>query len=213
MFFPLRVAIFHRSILYYFDRLSKDPSLNPVWEAFTAVWAPDESARFSDDEGGEDRPPAQLAIEDGRIGSDDDSDDLPTTQPEQSQEPDPYPYDRYGDRVEVMDDSYQNLGEIMDDTQPMELELPDTQPEWPESMEIPDSQIEFMEKQKINTPEPEQPDSQPVPEPDHSPEVPQPTMSEGPGKSSEFAMPPPPAITPVQRQEKLRRLEEIKYLD
>lgn len=141
-----------------------------------------------------------LAIEDGS-----DSDDVPTTQPEQTEEYDPYA-DRVnsdvgdGDEVdEMVEPSSQLHGP--EDVPPCDSQLMDTPKDdgsehlSPSPLhDITGSDVAAMEKLYETKPAP----------------AVQSLDSQGPDKSFQEAMPPPPALTPAQRQEKLERLKAIR---
>ena len=158
---------------------------------------------FDDADGEEpDALPASqlLAIEDGS-----ESDDVPTTQPEQTEEYDPYA-DRVnsdvgdGDEVdEMVEPSSQLHGP--EDVPPCDSQLMDTpKDDGSEHLspspfhDITGSDVAAMEKLYETKPAP----------------AVQSLDSQGPDKSFQEAMPPPPALTPAQRQEKLERLKAIR---
>eukprot|EP00435_Cladocopium_sp_Y103_P044888 s682_g12.t1 len=165
-----------------------DQALAPLWDIFTSAW------NRADQELGpepEDEPvPAPLAIEDGVVSSSDDE-DVPTTQPEQTEDS----FDPYSDRV---------LGGLEYVVE-----------------EDPDASGTVQDSQDVNTDSQwEVPDSQPVDSPGVSPESPlvspdpKSKTAEGPDDSS--SMPPPPPLTPAQREARLAKINakmaEIKYL-
>lgn len=111
----------------------EDAALEPLWDIFNNFWAQD--SNLSEDENENDNlypPVVPLAIEDGSIDDPDDDEDepesegVPTTQPEQTQDDE---YDPYADRV-VGPSDFGEVDEI-EATQPSPVPSPmepDSQP-------------------------------------------------------------------------------------
>lgn len=186
--------------LYVFSPyfVAKDQSLTPLWEIFTSAW--DGAYQELEHELQDEPVPAPLAIEDGVVSSSDEE-DIPTTQPEQTEDS----FDPYSDRVlgsldyVVEEDQQDASGSASHDLFPAQ----DSQDVSTNSQgEVPDSQ-----------PMVDSPGVSPG-SPLVSPDPKSKTAAEGPGNSS--SMPPPPPLTPSQREARLAKLNakmtEIKYL-
>lgn len=182
----------------------EDAALEPLWDIFNNFWAQD--SNLSEDENENDNlypPVVPLAIEDGSIDDPDDDEDepesegVPTTQPEQTQDDE---YDPYADRVVGPSD----FGEVD--------EIEATQPSPVPSPMEPDSQ-------PFTPPGP--PSGFPL-----SPSTPPPLFVAGGGERAPSpkvgipgtgigngSMPPPPPLTTAQLKEKSERMEAIKCPD
>lgn len=182
----------------------QDPALNGVWDIMTQSWGSDglgDDSILSDDADGEepDYPASQqLAIEDG-VEDGSESEDVPTTQPEQTAESE---YDPYADRVGSDVGDGDEVGKMVEpssqlddpeDSQVVHTPKDDGSEHLSPFHDISGSDVAAMEGLF------------PKPAPAE-----QPLGSQGPDKSFQDAMPPPPALTPAQREEKLERLRAIR---
>lgn len=181
--------------------------MDELWDVFNDFWSNDGVDGYLSDADPEDNGEPPLAIEDGEVDEPDDEpvdgneSDVPTTQPEQTQDDDPndFDFDPYADRV---------VAEI--EGKDLDGETPDLGGE--EASEVPKPvffgpHIEQMEPESQPLVDsPEVPATQPSP--DFADAVPV-KASGGPGMG--VGMPPPPALTPAQMEMKRKRMAEIQY--
>lgn len=162
----------------------------------TQTWGNDglggELFESSDEEPDDITPEQVLAIEDGSVSE---SEDVPTTQPEQTAEYDPYA-DRVGSDLDGSGD--EQVGVVpAPDSQVIHTEPPEdgaSQKLSPPHHDISGSDVAAMEE---------------IFESKSAPAA-EPLDSKGPDKSVQDAMPPPPAFTPAELKEKLDRLKVIR---
>lgn len=186
----------------------KDSTLDDLWDVFNDFWANDGDGYLSDADP-EDNGEPTLAIEDGEVDEPEGSEgepvdgnesDVPTTQPEQTQDEDPngFDYDPYADRVTAeIEGAGLDVGDTPGHLGGENASEPVVFGPQIEHIE-PDSQL-FVDS-------PEFPATQPSP--DFADAVPVKT-SGGPSMGEE--MPPPPAFTPAQIEMKRKRMAEIQY--
>ncbi len=174
--------------------------MEELWDVFNDFWTHDglEDGYLSDADP-EDQPQPPLAIEDGEVDEPDDESvdghvsDVPTTQPEQTQDEEII-FDPYADRVlsEIEGFHFGDTPEALGG---------EKAPETPEPIVFGPHIVQM------------EPDSQPpVDSPDFPATQPSPDFADasgGPGMGKE--MPPPPALTPAQMGLKRKRMEEIQY--
>ena len=185
--------VLSRYMLSYPYFLAKDQSLTPLWDTFTSAWngADQELGQEPDEE----PAPPVLAIEDGAVFSSDEE-DIPTTQPEQTEDS----FDPYSDRVldsldhVVEEDEQDDSGTVAHDLCSQDVVMDSV-------MEVPDSQPVDSPGVSLESP---------LVSPDPKSKV----AAEDPDHSS--SMPPPPPLTPAQREARLAKVNtkiaEIEYI-
>ena len=165
--------------------------MGPLWAIFTDHWAQD--CELTDDEEDPNGPSSPLAIEDGCMEEDNsESEEVPTTQPEQSMDED---YDPYLNIAVGFDDL--NL-----DSQPFE------EPNLDSQLEGLDSKIENGENGENSDSQVVEPDGNQPGEHELLPPTPADPSAEAPGQSS--LMLPPAALSPATKERKAERLAEIR---